>query len=404
MAIKKIKVTNFKSFKDLDVDLGNFNILIGANASGKSNFVQIFKFLKDIAVSGLENAVSLQGGIEYTQNLILGKGNNTLFNVNSDRTFLHGQSHVGINITKEIIPEFDIIEHKFALRHSDVKVKIVEDVISYRSHDNFVKLSKTKNNTLSIETGNLDPQYERIIDSLISLFNNDKNYLLSDSYFLYSSPLTSLFTPYKNIFENISFYDFDPKLPKKATPIAGKAELEEDGSNLSIVLNTIIENKDKKDKLLGIMKDILPFVNDLKVEKFADRSMLFTIKERFFDKLLPASLISDGTINVTALILALYFDEKPLAIIEEPERNIHPHLMSRLVEMMKDASRNKQIIITTHNPELIKHADLDDILFVSRDSEGFTQITRPSEKEEIKVFLKNEIGLDELFVQNMLEF
>ena len=151
------------------------------------------------------------------------------------------------------------------------------------------------------------------------------------------------------------------------------------------------------------MKDILPFISDLKVEKFADRSLLFTLKERYFNELLPASLISDGTINVTALILALYFDEQPLAIIEEPERNIHPHLMSRVMGMMKDASRNKQIIITTHNPELIKHADLDDILLVSRDDEGFTQITRPSEKEEVKVFLQNEIGLDELFVQNMLE-
>ncbi len=48
MNIKNIKVTNFKSFKELDVNLGNFNVLIGSNASGKSNFVQIFEFLRDI--------------------------------------------------------------------------------------------------------------------------------------------------------------------------------------------------------------------------------------------------------------------------------------------------------------------------------------------------------------------
>lgn len=48
MAIKKIKIANFKSFKDVEVELGRFNVLIGANASGKSNFVQVFKFLRDI--------------------------------------------------------------------------------------------------------------------------------------------------------------------------------------------------------------------------------------------------------------------------------------------------------------------------------------------------------------------
>lgn len=48
MSIKSIRVTNFKSFKDLEVNLGKFNVLIGINASGKSNFVQIFKFIKDI--------------------------------------------------------------------------------------------------------------------------------------------------------------------------------------------------------------------------------------------------------------------------------------------------------------------------------------------------------------------
>ena len=68
MAIKRIKVSNFKSFKKLDVRLGKFTILIGANASGKSNFVQIFKFIRDINTLGLDNAVSLQGS-EYLTNI-----------------------------------------------------------------------------------------------------------------------------------------------------------------------------------------------------------------------------------------------------------------------------------------------------------------------------------------------
>jgi predicted ATPase len=43
--------------------------------------------------------------------------------------------------------------------------------------------------------------------------------------------------------------------------------------------------------------------------------------------------------------------KKQLTIIEEPERNIHSYLNSKVVEMMKDVLQKKQIIVTTHNPE-----------------------------------------------------
>ncbi|NTV00608.1 MAG: AAA family ATPase, partial [Methanoregulaceae archaeon] len=84
------------------------------------------------------------------------------------------------------------------------------------------------------------------------------------------------------------------------------------------------------------------------------------------------------------------------------ERNIHPYLISRLVEMLKDASRTKQVIVTTHNPEMVKHVHLDDILLILRDTDGFSQIIRPGTKKEIRTFLEHEIGIEELFIQNLL--
>lgn len=72
MAIKRIKASNFKSFKNLDIELGKFNLLIGANAAGKSNFISIFRFLKDAATVGLDYAVSMQGGVEFFRNMKIG--------------------------------------------------------------------------------------------------------------------------------------------------------------------------------------------------------------------------------------------------------------------------------------------------------------------------------------------
>lgn len=414
MAIKKIRVTNFKSFKELEVELGKFNVLIGANASGKSNFIQIFQFLREIMKSGLDNAISMQGGVEYLRNINIGSSKDLSIIIVSDWGFGFGiRTKKGLIAIKtdEVIYEFAIGFKKKGLGFEIVKEKSTQKC-------KFVKLKRQKKRLeekeklgegkiiLSRVDGrvqiNLDKSAEAWTkkDDIIPPFLREQK-LPPNTLFLKRLPFP---LSLEEIFSNISIYDFDPKLPKRATPITGKVELEEDGSNLSIVLKNVIEDKKKKRRLFNFINELLPFVDDLDVEKFADKSLLFKLREKYFEKqYLPASLISDGTINITALIIALYFEEKSLTMIEEPERNIHPHLISRVVDMVKDASQKKQIIITTHNPEIVKHADLESILLISRDEEGFSTVSRPADKEEVKIFLKNQIGIEELYVQNLLE-
>jgi len=417
MSIRKISATNFKSFKKLDVELDKFNVLIGSNASGKSNFVQIFKFLREIIKSGLKNAISMQGGIEYLRNINIGSSENLSVKVISDVGFgLIGSRNrkplIGLS-TYEMMYEFSLQFKEKGLGYS-----VEKDKLSYKC--NFIKLESKNNKIKEKETiGNGEviisntkgkvkihlqkpKEVQLKEDDIYPAFFKEKemisNNLLLETPYFYMPPLGE-------IFSNISVYDFDPKLPKKATPITGKAELEEDGSNLSIILKNITEDEQKKRKLFNLVKDLLPFIGELDVEKFADKSLLFKLQETYFEnQYLPASLISDGTINITALIIALYFKEKQLTtIIEEPERNIHPHLISKVVEMMKDASQRKQIIVTTHNPEIVKNAGLKNILLVSRDKKGTSSISRPTDKKEVKTFLKNEIGIEDLYVQNLLE-
>jgi len=222
----------------------------------------------------------------------------------------------------------------------------------------------------------------------------------------------SVFLPHlsfiiNKFFKDISIYDFDPKSSKESTPITGKSELEPDGRNLAIVIKNILDDEKKAESMSALMKDLLPFIESLTVDRLADKSLLVSLKEVYSGKkFLPAPLMSDGTINITALIIALYFEEKPVIAIEEPERNIHPHLISKIVDMMKDVSERfeKQIIVTTHNPEMVKYAGIENILLVHRDDRGFSRISRPSEKDEVRIFLENEMGIEELYVQNLLEW
>ena len=82
---------------------------------------------------------------------------------------------------------------------------------------------------------------------------------------------------------------------------------------------------------------------------------------------------------------------------------MHPKLMARVVDMMKEVSKEKQIIITTHHPEMVRYAGVDNLLFVSRDKDGFSQISRPADKTMVKRVLANDIGLDQLYVDDLLE-
>lgn len=414
LSIKRIKVTNFKSFKELDVNLGKFNVLIGANASGKSNFVRIFELIRNLVRFGLNNAISMQGGVEYVRNINIGSSKDFSLKVVFDCELLLP------------IPEMDVYEttYEFALKFKKrgIGFKIDNEKITLKG--NVVELGKKRRIGKKKKPEEKKVVVSRTADGRVEIrgfpkkastkeraemYSDLLSYLKerkfpSDTLFIHQPLFSAIFFPWKEILRDISIYDFDPRLSKKAVSITGEAGLEEDGRNLPIVLKSILESKGDRRKLTNLVKDLLPFIDNLDVERLADKSFLFKLREIYFkqDRYLPASLISDGTINITALIVALYFEKKPLIIIEEPDRTIHPYLISRVVDMLKDASDKKPIIITTHNPEIVKHAGLDNIFLVSRDEEGFSTVSRPGDKEEVKEFLENEIGIEELYVQNLL--
>lgn len=419
MPIKSIKVSNFKSFRDTYIELRKFNILIGANASGKSNFLQILKFLRDIRNFGLDNAISLQGGVEYLINTrintshefkvnivfddryerIIKKNNQTsllkILQSSYELSIQFSPNHVDFVITEDqLIQNCEI--YNFDGESSEQKNKIANSKII---------LSKNQNNKIDI-----DYQSDNNL-SIINEFDVLPIYYFASQEFkpntvLLETPFLSLLMPAdSDTLKNLSIYDFDHKLTKKATPITGKLELEEDGTNLAIVIKNIIRESSSKRKLLNLLSVVLPFVKDFKIEEFTDKSLMFQIKEQYlknYNNYIPSSLISDGTVNIIALLIALYFENEPLTIIEEPERSIHPSLISKIIEMMKEASTNKQIIVTTHNPEMVKYADLEGILLISRDKEGFSVVSRPYEQEEVKIFLENQIEFEDLYIENLL--
>ncbi len=417
MTIKRIMVSNFKSFDEINLDLSNFSVLIGANASGKSNFIQVFRFLRDLADFGLESAILMQSGTEYFRNLNIGSSKNFSIEITcgihepyvvAERELeVEGyEATYGFTLKFLGVRRFEVVEEKllqkcnFYRRPEKGKgrrEKLGEGKIVSNRKGTEVKISFRPPKGVKIDQKDILQVY--VTRQLITSAKMTPKALFSENPYLFTVGRSL-----KNNMSNISTYDFDPRLSKKAQAITGKAELQEDGSNIAIVLKNIMRSGNKRRRLFNLLRDTLPFIADLGIKTFVDKSLLFTLRESYSGKrFLPASLLSDGTINVAALTIALYFEEKPLVIIEEPERNVHPYLISKIVNMMQEASKRTQVICTTHNPEIIKHVDLKDILLVSRAKDGFSCISRPVEKEEIKLFLKKEMGIEELYIRNLLE-
>lgn len=419
MPIKRIHIQNFKSFSEIDVELSRFNVIIGSNAAGKSNFISAFRFLRDIARNGIVNAIAMQGGGEYIRNTKIGNERDLFVQVtyepdrrdeSFDRTGKGGSllEIQACESTYEFSLRFNTTGDGFSIVRDQLKIGC--EVSSCGNGDNRNEIKQLiGKGSISVSSENGEVQYAVDIPEGCPLTENDviplffqgkklpERTLLLETFYGYPLP------HFEKFFDRIAIYDIDPKLPKKGVVITGKRELDENAGNLALVVKSILENPEKKRKFANLLRDVLPFVEEFSVQKFMDISLILTMRERYMkSRDLPASSLSDGTIAIVAMLIALYFENKPFIIIEEPVSHIHPFLVARLMAMMKEASEKKQVMITTHSTEVVRHAALDDILLISRDSEGFSVISRPGDKEEVRTFLANEIGIEELYIQNLL--
>lgn len=420
MPITRIAVSNYKSFSELEVTLSSMNVVIGSNASGKSNFISIFRFLRDIAKNGLTNAIAMQGGPEYLRNSKIGLTRPLSLRVDylpepefeiihekpGGDTFIAARSSGstyefsvefhepgrGFSIPKDQLTiRCEVFECRAGTRNPALEGRLIgEGTIIVSSSGGFV--------TTTINLPEACPFSAN--DILPPIFRRRP---IPEKTLLLETPFISPLPPAGKFFDQLAVYDIDPKLPRKGVVITGRSELEEDGGNLALVIKIISEDPEKKRKLKNLIKDVLPFIDDFSVQKFMDVSLILTLRERYAKQQdLPASSLSDGTITIFALIVILYFENKPFAVIEEPISHIHPFLIGRLLAMMKEVSAHRQLMITTHSAEVVKHSGLRDILLITRDSEGFSIISRPADKEEVRTFLENEVGIEELYAQNLL--
>jgi len=406
--IKRIKIHNFKNFKDLDIELNKFNVLIGHNASGKSNFKRIFSFLKDIVTVGLEEAISFQGGSEYIRNFA------------SKDPSLEMEIHFTSDDPNEVLrvhPRRDYsnvvttnhIIYKFSLEfNKNLSYNITSDELTIccsfydtETEENingkiiFSKKGKTIKPTYDFPSAAgsiLQRQYEIFEFSPLS----KKQLLLEAKLFGF------IVKNWNEFLSNMATYDFEPKLLKSPSSVRSQSKLHYDGSNLSFILYQIRKDRKKMRMLENFLRELLPFFETIAIERTSEGSLRFILKETYNLKKLPSMFVSDGTVNILAIMICLFLQNNRISVIEEPERNIHPGLLSDMMQLMDESSDANQIIITTHNSDILDYVSLENILIMSRDKNGNSTIIKPNNHKDVQKF-KDTMRISYLMNQNMLK-
>lgn len=416
MKLKTLNLLNYKSIKECCLDFNNKSIILGANASGKSNLISSLKFINYILMYGIDDAVSLMGGID------------NLMNINTIDDYLQ----IGFSLVldnKDWYRKFDKnydfnpihMDYMFRLtKKNNNQFKVIFDEIKlvfslYENNKKREKNGEFKQGEFSMLFTRDGRKFSANIIDNKTLFN-EKDLMNEEIYKLFSfimkeSKKELMLNHARYILPPIYFknnelfkiYDFDPKLLKTPSQITSKRNLEEDGSNIGVVLETLLKDRNNKNKLFNLLKSCLPNIQSVEIKKNIDKSVAYQMKESYFNKPLYSQFLSDGTVSMLALVISLYFnDEDNIIILEEPERNLHPKVIRKLVEMLNEISKDKQIIITTHNAEIVRNSNLEDIVCIKRENDGTTVINKPMDNERVKMFLQNELGLDDLFLDGII--
>ncbi len=168
----------------------------------------------------------------------------------------------------------------------------------------------------------------------------------------------------------------ESKIRQGVSTAAPGEQLEEDGSNLALVLNRI-EPTPAAERIAEYLGDLIDGFEKL-FTIAGQGAMFLRIRERGLG-LIPATRLSDGTLRFLCLMAALFHpDPPPLICIEEPEIGLHPDALQLVAEALQEASQRTQIIVTTHSEALVDAltAVPESILVCEKDFDNSTRIER----------------------------
>ena len=307
--------------------LGSLNVLIGPNGSGKSNLLEVVSLLRSTP-KDCRNVIARGGGVA--------------------EWIWKGQPHEAASIDAVVDnssakqPLRHVFEFKAANQSFQIADERIENALTngrqrdpysyYRFQGGQPVLNDKGKTRRPLSRDKIDPEL-----SILAQRRDPDNY----------PEITYL----AGIYDRIRLYrEWDlgrnPVLRQPQKADLRNDRLEEDFSNLGLVLNRLRRDPQAKKALLKGLKDLYEGLTDFDVSIEGGTVQVFFTEGEFT---IPATRLSDGSVRFLCL-LAILCDPNPppLIGIEEPELGLHPDLLPGLTDLLIAAARRCQLIVTTH--------------------------------------------------------
>ena len=412
--IKSIRLVNFKNFVDETLRLGPFTVVVGANASGKSNIRDAFRFLHGIGrgytlaeITGGKYGPGGQfewGGIRGAPFEIVRLEQSTL------------SIHLELDYGGRQVIYFVRIEFP-----ANGAPYVSEEALKKESKNIYTARAKWGSG-LNLYTGN-DNRESGILDWSKPALSQMVLGSVEQKSGIPSSTLPTLtriagdhIELYQEIINTgIPFYLYglrfiEPEPASMRAPsVPGATILGEAGHNLSTVLEAVCSDAKRKRTLVDWVHELTPMdVTDFEFPRDPSGHVHLMLKESNGSKM-SAYSASDGTLRFLALLGALLSeDHGGLYFLEEIDNGIHPSRLSLLVELIEKqtAKSGIQVVTTTHSPDflgLINDSTFENTSVIYRDESAANSVIRPvSDLPKVR-HLRQSQGLGRLLANGWME-
>ncbi|WP_204106024.1 MULTISPECIES: AAA family ATPase [Spirulina sp. CCY15215] len=383
--ISKVTLENFFSFRhstiiELNSDV---NILLGINGSGKSNFLKAIQLLyESIIGNGLEKI--------FLKNW---SGFDTVANFGED-----GKDYIKLSFEfdKEAIAKATNQEgFKFPNNPIYEMTIYKSGLSSYYLQEKLYSISTSanKNNFMFMDMNNargiISTREEEKVgiqsypqESKQMTFKSTEPILkqISDPERFYP-----LFTLQRALEETSVYYYFDTTFPspiRQPSSYGTETKLLPDGQNLMTILNHIKNNHSLDyDRIEESIGKINPHFKDISFN-FIGSKLYLSLREQHLRKSVSVEHISEGTLSYLLLLSILFNPERGnLICIDEPETSLHPDMINTIANAIKQASKETQLIITTHSPLLLNLFDAENIVVFEKNDRNETEVNTKFQEE-----------------------
>ena len=358
--LDKIKVTNFKSIRELEIDLNPLNVFIGANGAGKSNFVGVFKFLNHLIDGSLQTYTATSGGADR----ILHFGRKTSENMEFGLSFGDGVNGYECVLVPGAEDNF-VFDGETALFHDKT-----------RYPDPYI---------MPLGSGHLEsraPAAAQERDGRVAL-----------------SVLTHL-----RSWKVYHFHDTSNSARMKQTCDLGDNRiLQPDARNLAAFLYSLEQNhQDHFENIQDTIRMVAPFFDrfDLNPSRLNPEKIRLEWIEKGSDVYFNGTSLSDGTLRFMCLATLLLQPSLPsIILLDEPELGLHPYAVSILAGLLEAAAQRTQVIVATQSVTLVNQFEPEHIVVV--ELEDGRSLFRHLDDSAMEGWI-DDYGLGDLWEKNIL--